>query len=417
MVGETFDSAPNAAKRTIRRTIDLDRAQFEAEQERLLLERIRHRGAPSRFLEVAAVCLVVVLFLLYPNLIQTVSDMLQCEDVDFGDAAGIRSLLVVDRTIDCNSATYLRSRKIAIALLIIWGFGIPAFSIALVNIMQRLTLHNHKGAAHTLFFFMTGGVLPQFWYWEATAMARKAFLSMIVTLVPQARLKTYLAMWLMLLFFVLQVAVKPWRHKRLSHLETGSLLAILLTFNLLMLQPHIDPETQQAAYYLVIIAVVTVNLLMTLAFLVMLSISAKQALRRLAHTRPQFAFLRPLFERTVDDERQKTKKLQKDLDDAKAQLNHLMPRDKIVEVAWEMLKEASQTNDDDIDVIYALTRFQRDRQFLLLELDSGDTDASNQIDKTSYLRYLESELCLLRTAYHWNSRQVAQQGAQLDSFF
>jgi hypothetical protein len=139
----------------------------------------------------------------------------------------MHSVLIAERTTHCVGSNYALLQRSAIVLLAVWGLGIPAFSVAIVTLIKRLTLYNNKAAAHTLFFFMTGGIKPQYWFWEATVMARKALVTFIIVLAPSRVFKTYLCIWLFLLFFALQVAVQPYTDNLLSRLETGSAAAQL----------------------------------------------------------------------------------------------------------------------------------------------------------------------------------------------
>jgi hypothetical protein len=359
---------------------------------------IQDRSLLSRVVEWLAVTAVIILFLLYPTLLQTAAKMLRCESLDFGDSTGTQSVLIAERTVSCSGAAYQRYRIIAVSLLVLWGLGIPAFSVAIVKLIKRVTLFQQQVAANTLFFFMTGGMKPEYWFWEATVMARKAFIMIIMVLVPYPRLKTYMSIWVFLLFFVLQVIVKPYQDDTLSRLELGSLTAIIVTFNLLLLQPMFDPDSTPVLFYGLLVLTILVNALMILAFFVLLCVSGKEALRNLVARNPRFASLKTLFEVTVEEEAAKVVLLTDEVRQQKRMLKNQRPLDGLVANIWNFLLSRPESKEDR-QTIYLMTRFQRARQSLLVELRGPEA-------YNCYLDYLEAERALFNHVRFLQSRAL-----------
>ncbi len=131
------------------------------------------------------------------------------------------------------------------------------------------------------------------------------------------------------------------------------------------------------------IVVVIINVLMLLAFCVILGIGARDALRRLALTNPRFASLKMCFEVTAEEERRKADALREAVGDERTKLKNCRPLDELVERVWEMLRSRPESSTD-LHTIHVMTTFQRCREALLVELHGPEA-------LCAYSEYLEAE--------------------------
>ena len=211
-----------------------------------------------------SVTVVVILFMLFPPLLQACSRMYSCEDLDYG-VHGTRRVLAQDRSIDCDSGEYRSYLAVAVVCAVVYGVGIPAVSILAVKMIAHL-----KGGdmvqARRLFHFTTGGFTKSLWMWEGVILVRKAVLVVLMSSVVDAHLRTYTAMWAVSLFLALNIVARPWDDPDLSNLEALSLLTIALTFNLMLVLDYAPKDTHPTAHYTVAVAMLVVNVLMLAAF-------------------------------------------------------------------------------------------------------------------------------------------------------
>ena len=68
----------------------------------------------------------IMVFILYPGVSGVIFSAFPCTEIDEGDG-GMRSLLRVDLTVDCNSTEYAWLSAFASILLVVWVLGIPVF--------------------------------------------------------------------------------------------------------------------------------------------------------------------------------------------------------------------------------------------------------------------------------------------------
>jgi hypothetical protein len=82
--------------------------------------------------------------------------------------------------------------------------------------------------------FLMGGLELKFRYWETLNMIRKLVLIVIMTYVPERRLKLYLLMWALGLTLAAQFSCRPFQQSLPNKLESVSLLSLVLSINLAM---------------------------------------------------------------------------------------------------------------------------------------------------------------------------------------
>ena len=349
--------------------------------ENCLMQRIADRPLAAHVVESLALTIVVVLFLLYTMLLETSARMLQCQDIDFGREAGnMHSVLIADRTIRCDSPEYRSRRSTAIVFLIVWGLGTPFFSVFIMNVIRRLTLYGHTEAARTLFFYMTGGFKGRYYYWEAVTMARKALTIMIVVLIEDRDMRAYGSIWAMFFFLALHAHVLPYTDTTLSHLEAASLLTIVATLNLLLLQSKLSAEENPGSYWTAVSLVYIVNGLLLLTFLVTILRSLSGFIHDQVANKAFWAFLRPSLEESdMRSTRLRNEELRQEIDAMRRQIGWLHGRRNFLDEACRELRHFA---DSQPKIGQAILDYQRAvrRGAVLLRGFRGETELRNVYD-------------------------------------
>ena len=148
----------------------LDRSQFQAaftkdNPDDAGLD-LAHVIKQTQFAEVrqeAVGRLFLMIFLLYPALTAKIFEAFRCREL--GDELDGAKVLLVDYTVDCNSAHYSIILSVASVLVLLWPIGVPA--------MLFYQLYKHKQLIQaededTLkeFSFIIDDYKPEFYYWE-----------------------------------------------------------------------------------------------------------------------------------------------------------------------------------------------------------------------------------------------------------
>jgi hypothetical protein len=243
----------------------LTKAEMEAQAKRdKALARIVKQQSNAHFFGVVT---VVLLFFLYPTLVEWCSKLLRCDDFDFSevDAHGVtapdtRSFVFFERDRSCTSETYLGYRNAAIVLGVIWTVGIPACSM-LFFVWLRKKLG--RVIASRMFTFIIAGYRKHVWWWECVLMARKAGLIVIIAFVRTTRLQTLLAFWVVALHLVAHMMVAPYQYQRCDTMEQASLFVLAGTLNLSLLFEFVSVTDESLGVrviaYMVAVLIILLN--------------------------------------------------------------------------------------------------------------------------------------------------------------
>jgi hypothetical protein len=182
---------------------------------------------------------VVMLFFMYPSLVEWCALLLRCEDMDYSETAptgraarDIRSIAYHDRLIDCRSEEYLRYRTVALVLGLTWAIGIPVMSV-----VTYLYLRGQLGyvVGSRMFTFIIAGYRRHVWWWESVLMLRKALIILVVIFVEDSRLQTILAFWVIAIHLIAHMCVAPYQYRRCDQMEQASLFVLAGTLNMSLL--------------------------------------------------------------------------------------------------------------------------------------------------------------------------------------
>jgi len=124
--------------------------------------------------------------------------------------------------------------------------------------------------AGMLFFFMTGGLNGRHWYWESIVMMRKALMVLTTVLIPDLKIRSYAAMWVVGFVYCLNTKVLPYENGRLSRIEVFSLITIFTTLNLGLMFDYVTEESNYAAYWTLAVAILLMNVLVVAGFVLLI---------------------------------------------------------------------------------------------------------------------------------------------------
>ena len=179
---------------------------------------------------------VVVFTLCYPSIVQWCMVMWKCESVISGDAETLttHSVLILDRTIDCDTPQHKAVQFGALAAALFYGLVVPAMSCFLIS---RSWWEFGGLHARRLFSFLVCGYDREMWWWEITVAARKFIVIVIIMVISDSVLRTYLMMWTLAVSLGLHGWLQPFDTMRpsLYYLDGFGITTIVLTLNLSLL--------------------------------------------------------------------------------------------------------------------------------------------------------------------------------------
>ncbi|CUE72685.1 transmembrane protein, putative, partial [Bodo saltans] len=189
-------------------------------------------AAPSlaaRTLNACAVVLVVVLFFVYPTLVQTAVGALPCRSIDAA-GAGSYSVMTADPQTLCadTEPVFAATRTLAALVIALVGAGVPLLAPGVVLAVREATCGGSMDAARQLFFFATGGY--RLWFWESVSMARKAAVALALALASAGQAQLIAGMWVAGAFALATAACDPWRHALCAKLDSLGQLVLFGTF-------------------------------------------------------------------------------------------------------------------------------------------------------------------------------------------
>jgi len=168
--------------------------------------------------------LVVILFILHPNITKLMFAYFACMDLGTGEL-----WLISDLSIKCWDAGHVRQiLLVVLPSIIIWVVGLPTIALFYLVVKRHcLETWNIK----QVFSFLYKGYERPYFYWEFVILYRKvALISASVflgTVGIRTQALTVLALLLLSLF--LQIQVKPFNEPSLNKLEIRSILVSAIT--------------------------------------------------------------------------------------------------------------------------------------------------------------------------------------------
>eukprot|EP00004_Rigifila_ramosa_P019584 TRINITY_DN4_c0_g1_i8.p1 TRINITY_DN4_c0_g1~~TRINITY_DN4_c0_g1_i8.p1 ORF type:complete len:1943 (-),score=320.33 TRINITY_DN4_c0_g1_i8:129-5819(-) len=153
---------------------------------------------------------LILLYVAHPGIVQGVLKLMSCYDV------GRQSFALIDMSVDCNSQSFRGLRGFAVFYFLVYCVGglIGMFFL----LRQRPTEYQ----------FMTKCYKPKYYFYDIIVSLRQT-LFVIVALFASPPLQLYFGTWILVLSWVSQHILRPYRHTLPSNLDSLSLFVLLLT--------------------------------------------------------------------------------------------------------------------------------------------------------------------------------------------
>merc|ERR1712166_207430 len=116
-------------------------------------------------------------FLLYPGLTQKIFDGFGCRDLGYG-----QTVLMVDYTIDCETAEYYTLLTVCIGLMFAWSIGLPVILWLSMFSVRKLIREEDEDTLQ-MYDFILGDYKTEFWYWEVIELTRKLILTGLIGMI------------------------------------------------------------------------------------------------------------------------------------------------------------------------------------------------------------------------------------------
>eukprot|EP00347_Sterkiella_histriomuscorum_P008702 403344080 len=167
--------------------------------------------------------LVILLFLVHPNIVQYMFSNFKCIEID-GENRILDDLQVI-----CWDSTHkIVSYFIALPCIIVWGLGIPFFALVLLmrnrKRLDQIEIRQKLG-------FLYRGYRKEYHFWEIVIMYRK-----IILIFVSVFLSTYgviaqalIVFIILIVFLTFNLKASPFSTLELNDLETLSLISSLIT--------------------------------------------------------------------------------------------------------------------------------------------------------------------------------------------
>jgi hypothetical protein len=178
----------------------------------------------GKFKNIFLTSLVIVMFLIHPNIIKAMFTCLNCMEIDQGELWLKDSL-----DIECWTGEHLWATLfIALPGLVVWGLGIPTVTLF---IMIKIKKQLGKSDASKKFAFLYQGLRPKYFYWEFVILYRKivvAILSVFLSSVS-VPVQALLLLLVLVVSVYMQSRCNPYTLEVLNRLELLSIISATCT--------------------------------------------------------------------------------------------------------------------------------------------------------------------------------------------
>ena len=236
-----------------------------------------------------AATIVIVLFLIFPNVLQETMDLLTCDNIvkGDGDTYEVISYFIQNRNIRCTDPQHQAVSMFALVYTIIYAIGAPTIALGLIAYYWKM---NKWRETRKVFSFVLAGYAKETWWWEVVVLARKVAIVSCVVFITDKSLQVYVAMWSIMIALTMHCYFHPFNSKdfpMLHYLEGLSLSIISITLNLRMLFQF--PEFQEVyghnkqpgyGYAVLSNTLLILNILMMLLFLYYLLVVTIRRIRK-----------------------------------------------------------------------------------------------------------------------------------------
>ena len=180
--------------------------------------RLRRQGLPFTAEQKVAYA-VLVAFLLYPSVVDTILKVIPCH---WPDVQGQR-YLSADLSVHCYDGKHLAALVCSGAVLLGYALGLPALIFYLLK--EKKSLGGFQ-------FLLEGYDVERCPWWEAVVMLRKLVLQGVSVLLSDVFVQTSVASWVLLLALLLQGVYHPYSSAFMNRLDVAVLVVLFATQSL-----------------------------------------------------------------------------------------------------------------------------------------------------------------------------------------
>ncbi|CAG9326023.1 unnamed protein product [Blepharisma stoltei] len=194
---------------------------------------------------------VILLFLIHPNLVKSMFSSFSCREIEAGEFWLVDNLNI--RCWDGNHMFYIFT--VSIPAIIVWGIGIPTITLYFLfkNRRKLDTL-----SIRLRFGFLFNGYKTNAFYWEFLILYRKILIVCCSVFLQNIStdIQALTVMVLLLLCLIMQAQNKPYDGRALNRMEIRSILVATITIycGLYYLTDALD-EATKVVFFIVIIIV------------------------------------------------------------------------------------------------------------------------------------------------------------------
>ena len=151
---------------------------------------------------------VIVLWYLYPTIVQYLVGLMRCRTLDSGGEV----YLIADLSLKCSEPIHAFWMFLLFVFIIVYVIGIPwGLHILLRYEGKNWTTHQMR---FRVGFLYKGHDLSDRWWWEAVTFARKAVITCIVVLCSDVtRMGSYVVVWVLEACFILHFYASPYANE------------------------------------------------------------------------------------------------------------------------------------------------------------------------------------------------------------
>ncbi|CAG9326024.1 unnamed protein product [Blepharisma stoltei] len=183
-----------------------------------------HRGNFLTFTNDLVSTIVILLFLIHPNLVKVMFSSFSCREIDVGEFWLVDNLEI--RCWDDNHLFYIFA--VSIPSIIVWGIGIPTVSLFFLWKNRR---HLNALSIRLRFGFLFNGYKARKYYWEFLILYRKILIVCCSVFLQNIStdIQALTVMVLLLFCLIMQSQNQPYDGSILNQMEIRSILVATIT--------------------------------------------------------------------------------------------------------------------------------------------------------------------------------------------
>ncbi|CAG9325672.1 unnamed protein product [Blepharisma stoltei] len=202
--------------------------------------------------------MVVLLFMVHPNIIVAMFGMFSCEYID-----GLGFWLQQNLEIKCWEGKHLYySLLVGLPSIIVWGLTMPAI-VLLIMFKSRKKLSKRKNMLKFGFLFI--GYRRNRYYWEFLILYRKITIICLAVFIFSKQIQALTVLFILLISFAAQSNQRPYTLSHLNNMETQAVL--IATFTIYCGLYYLTDDIEEVSRVLLFVFIIIGNLYFILYWL------------------------------------------------------------------------------------------------------------------------------------------------------